>query len=92
MLDRNKFIFNRELLSDVKFVVPVSNGNRLVIPAHKFILAISNPVFCAMFYGPMAETKNSIDLSHYEYESMLELLRFLYCEEVNLSGSNVLQV
>ena len=74
MLDRNKFIFNRELLSDVKFVVPVSNGNRLVIPAHKFILAISNPVFCAMFYGPMAETKNSIDLSHYEYESMLEIL------------------
>ena len=35
-----------------------------------------------MFYGPMAETKNSIDLPDYEYESLLELLRFLYYEEV----------
>ncbi|CAH3163721.1 unnamed protein product, partial [Pocillopora meandrina] len=60
----------------------MSNGKRLVIPAQKFILAISNPVLCAMFYGPVAETKNSIDLSHYEYESLLELLRFLYYEEV----------
>ena len=39
-------------------------------------------MFCAVFYGPMAETKNSIDLSHYEYGSLLELLRFLYYEEV----------
>ena len=70
------------MLSDVKFVVPASNGKRLVIPAHKFILAVSSPVFCAVFYGPMAETKNSIDLSYYEYESLLELLRFLYYEEV----------
>ena len=92
VLDRNKFIFSRELLSDVKFVVPASNGKRLVIPAHKFILAISSPVFCAMFYGPMAETKNSIDLPDYEYESLLELLRFLYYDKVNLSGSNVMQV
>ena len=69
------------MLSDVKFVVPASNGKKLVIPAHKFILAISSPVFCAVFYGPMAETKNSIDL-YYEYESLLELLRFLYYEEV----------
>ena len=45
-----------------------------------------------MFYGPMAETKNSIDLPDYEYESLLELLRFLYYDKVNLSGSNVMQV
>lgn len=92
VLDRTKFIFNTELLSDLRFVVPASSGPRRVIPAHKFILAISSPVFYAMFYGPMAETRSSIELPDFEYESLLELLRFLYHDEVNLSESNVLQV
>ena len=45
ILERTTFIFNNELLSDVKFVVPVSTGvseNKKVIPAHKFVLAISS--------------------------------------------------
>ena len=33
-----------------------------VILAHKFVLAISSPVFFAMFYGQMMETKDSIEL------------------------------
>ena len=63
-----------------------------MIPAHKFVLAISSPVFFAMFYGQMAETKNSIELPNCEYESLLELFRFMYTDEANLSGSNVMQV
>ena len=50
--ERTTFIFNNELLSDVKFVVPVSTSeseSNKVIPAHKFVLAISSPVFYAMF-------------------------------------------
>ena len=93
--ERITFLFNDELLSDVKFVVPVSTGeseSKKVIPAHKFVLAISSPVFFAMFYGQMAETKDSIELPDCEYESLLELFRFLYSDEVNLSGSNVMQV
>ena len=61
--ERTRFIFNNELLSDVKFIVPVSNsesGSRKMIQAHKFVLAIGSPVFYAMFFGEMAETKNSI--------------------------------
>ena len=63
--DRTTFIFNTELLSDVKFVVPTSSDeseSKKVIPAHKFVLAISSPVFYAMFYGQMAETKESIEV------------------------------
>ena len=45
-----------------------------------------------MFYGQMAETKDSIELPDCEYESLLELFRFLYSDNVNLSGSNVMQV
>ena len=93
--ERTKFIFNNELLSDVKFVVPVSNsesGSRKMIPAHKFVLAISSPVFYAMFYGQIAETTDSVELPDCEYESLLELFRYLYSDQVNLTGSNVMHV
>ena len=95
LVDRTTSIFNSKLLSDVKFIVPVSTAeseSKKVIPAHKFVLAISSPVFFAMFYGQMAETKDSIDLPDCEYESLLELFRFLYSDKVNLSESNVMQV
>ena len=91
IVERTTFIFNNELLSDVKFVLPVSTGKK-VIPAHKFVLAISSPVFYAMFYGQMAETTDSIELPDCDYESLLELFRFMYTDEANLSGSNVMQV
>ena len=75
VLERTTFIFDNELLSDVKFVVPVSTGEReskKVIPAHNFVLAISCPVFYAMFYSQMAETTDSIELSDCDYKSLLE--------------------
>ena len=93
--ERTTFIFNTEVLSDVKFVVPASSDeseSRKVIPAHKFVLAISSPVFFAMFYGQMAETTDSIELPDCEYDSLLEMFRYLYSDKVNLSGSNVIQV
>ena len=95
---RTKFIFNNELLSDVKFLAPASNiesesrKSQKSIPAHKFVLAISSPVFYAMFYGEMAETASTIELPDCDYESLLELFRYLYSDEVNLTGSNVMQV
>ena len=95
IVERTAFIFNNEMLSDVKFVVPVSSGeseSTKVIPAHKFVLAIGSPVFFAMFYGQMAETKDSIELPDCDYDSLLEFFRFLYCDEVTLSDSNVMQV
>ena len=96
--ERTKFIFNNELLSDVKFVAPALNiesegrKSQKSIPAHKFVLAISSPVFYAMFYGEMAETASTIELPDCDYESLLELFRYLYSDEVNLTGSNVMQV
>ena len=96
LVERTAFIFNNELLSDVKFVVPFSPSEielrTKVIPAHKFVLAVSSPVFFAMFYGQMAETKDSIELPDCDYESLLELFRFLYSDKVNLRESNVMQV
>ena len=96
--ERTKFIFNSEFLSDFKFVVPASlnesesRKSQKSIPAHKFILAISSPVFYAMFYGEMAETAGTVQLPDCDYESLLELFRYLYSDDVKLSGSNVMQV
>ena len=56
------------------------------------MLAISSPLFFTMFYGQMAETKDSVELPDCNYESLLELFRFLYTDRVNLTGSNVMQV
>ena len=88
-------MFNNELFSDVKFVARGTNGeseSKQVIPAHKFVLSISSPVFEAMFNGDLAETTDSIELPDCEYESLLELFRYMYSDEVNLSGSNLMGV
>ena len=95
--ERCKFMFNNELLSDVKFQVvgrDAEGGSKSMkkIPAHKFLLAISSPVFYAMFYGELADNKDSIDSSDCDHESLLELFRFVYSDEVNLNADNVMQV
>ena len=91
---RMKYIFNTALLSDVKFIVPVSNGESesKVISAHKLVLATGSPVFFAMFYGQMADARDSIELPDCEYEGLLEVFRFIYSDEVELTGSNVMNV
>ena len=93
--ERTKFMLNNDLFSDVKFVVRQSDGeseSKQVISAHKFVLSIGSPVFEAMFYGELAETRDSIELPDCEYESLLELFRYMYSDEVNLSGNNVMAV
>ena len=100
--ERSKFIFNNDLFSDVKFVIGKndsesgenSQGKRRkqVIPAHKLVLSIGSPVFEAMFYGKLAETSDSIELPDCDYDSLLEFFRYIYSDEVNLKGSNVLGV
>ena len=93
--ERTKVVFNNDHFSDVKFVVRKMDGeseSKQVIPAHKFVLSVSSPVFEAMFYGELAETRDSIELPDCEYESLLELFRYMYSDEVNLSGSNVMGV
>ena len=88
-------MFNNDRLSDVKFVLRKNideSESKQVIPAHKFVLSIGSPVFEAMFYGDLAETTDSIELPDCDYESLLELFRYMYSDEVNLSGSNVMGV
>lgn len=97
--DRTTHIFNQDILSDVKFLVPVSNRAeseskrvQVMIPAHKFVLALASPVFFAMFYGQLVDPTDTIELPDCDFESLLELFRYLYTDNVNLNGNNVMQV
>ena len=67
-------------------------GCEQVIPAHKFVLSIGSPVFEAMFYGELAEKRDSIELPDCDYGSLFEFFRYMYSDEVNLSGNNVMAV
>ena len=70
-------MLNNDRFSDLKFVVRKADCDcrrTQVIPAHKFVLAIGSPVFEAMFYGELAESRDTIELPDCDYESMLELL------------------
>lgn len=95
--DRCSFLFNNELLSDIKFTVPVpgeseSKKSKHEIFAHKFLLSISSPVFYTMFYGAMPETRETVELPDCNYEVLVEFLRYIYCDEITLSESNVCEV
>lgn len=90
--ERVEFLLNNSLMSDVSFVVRNASGVEESIAAHKFVLAVSSPVFYAMFYGELAESKNKIVLPDCDSESFLEFLRFLYSDKVQLSGRCVMQV
>ena len=49
-------------------------------------------MFYAMFYGEMAETAGTVQLPDCDYESLLEMFRYFYSDDVKLSGSSVMQV
>lgn len=73
--ERFAFLFNNELLSDVRFIVGKSRQAQR-IPAHKFVLAAGSAVFDAMFNGGMATTSTEIELPDVEPAAFLALLRY----------------
>lgn len=73
--ERFAFLFNNELLSDVRFVVGKGRQAQR-IPAHRFVLAAGSAVFDAMFNGGMATTSAEIELPDVEPAAFLSLLRY----------------
>ena len=79
VLERNQHMFNNPVMSDIKFAFP----NKQTIPAHKYVLAISSPVFFAMFYGDLAEKRETVDITDCDPEVFLQFLRYLYYDDTN---------
>jgi len=89
--ERLCFVFNNELLCDVRFLV--GSGSRAQhFSSHKFILSVGSAVFDAMFNGPMAvNTTAEIELPDVEPAAFMSMLRFLYTDEVRLGPDMVMQ-
>ena len=93
--ERIKHMYGNPLMADVYFTVADGQGSssrKVNIPCHKFILAVSSPVFYKMFYGDLKEPCDCIDLPDCDSEGFLAFLRFIYCDEVKLTGDCVIQV
>lgn len=87
--DRNAFMFNNRIMSDVTFVV---NGNSW-IPAHKYILAISSPVFFALFSGERQEKEAEIiKVPDCKEITFLQFLHYFYTDEVEITHETVHEI
>ncbi|XP_061652172.1 BTB/POZ domain-containing protein 6-B-like [Phyllopteryx taeniolatus] len=87
--ERNALMFNNELMADVHFVVGPPGGWQKV-PAHKYVLAVGSSVFCAMFYGDLAEEEADIHIPDVEPAAFLILLKYMYSDEIELEADTVL--
>nr|CAH7725200.1 unnamed protein product [Callosobruchus chinensis] len=87
--ERNAAMFNNDLMADIRFLVGTPGSTQL-IPAHKYVLATGSSVFYAMFYGGLAECKEEIEVPDVEPSAFLTLLKYLYCDEIQLEADTVL--
>ncbi|KAG1701657.1 BTB/POZ domain-containing protein 2 [Nymphon striatum] len=87
--DRISYLFNKELLSNITFIVG-KGSQQQQIPAHKFVLSVGSPVFDALFNGPMATENTEIELPDVEPTAFLSLLCFLYSDVVKIGPDSVM--
>ena len=89
VLQRNAYMFDTELMSDVSFTCGESSR---IFHAHKYVLATSSAVFFAMFYGNLAEKESPICIPDAEEERFEEFLRFLYTDACKITAENAIGV
>ena len=89
LTERNAYMFNNELMSDVSFTCDESSR---IFHAHKYVLATSSAVFFAMFHGDLAQKGSTIRISDTDEKSFEEFLRFLYTDECKITAGNPIGV
>lgn len=71
-------------MADVHFVVGPPGGTQR-LPGHKYVLAVGSSVFRAMFYGELVEDKYEIRIPDVEPAAFLAMLKYIYCDEIDLA-------
>ncbi|XP_045604998.1 BTB/POZ domain-containing protein 3-like [Procambarus clarkii] len=72
--------------ADCTFIVGNEN-NQKTLRGHRLILAMSSPVFEAMFYGGMAEKKDKpVEILDVQPEAFRALLQYIYSDEITLKS------
>ena len=89
VLQRNAYMFDNKLMSDVSFTCGESHR---LFHAHKYVLATSSAVFYAMFFGDLAQNESSIRILDAEVQDFEEFLRFLYTDDCKVTAENATSV
>lgn len=83
-------MYLQEVTADVRFIFN-QDGEELVLPAHKAMLASESSVFHSMFYGILQEEGNVV-ITDCRFESFKEFLQFFYLASVTLTMENIDEV
>ena len=81
VLDRNSYLLENEIATDVCFELCSTDGSTTLVRAHKLMLISASPVFEAMFCGQMAGARHDCDnikIPDIDAEIFREMLRFSY--------------
>ena len=70
-----------EVSRDVFFDVRGEDGKSSKIGAHKVLLAGISPVFKKMFYGPMKETREEIEVNETSPETFSTMINYIYARD-----------
>ncbi|XP_044752164.1 BTB/POZ domain-containing protein 6-like [Coccinella septempunctata] len=82
--ERGQHLLETGMWSDCRFIVG-TEPNQQVLEGHKLFLAMSSPVFEAMFYGGMAE-KDPIAILDVQPDAFRALLEYVYTDTINLTS------
>lgn len=82
---RGQYILETGQWSDCKFIVG-QEPHQQILEGHKLLLAMSSPVFDAMFFGGMAEKNDPIPIRDVQPEAFKALLEYIYTDNIDLGS------
>lgn len=82
---RGQYLLESGQWSDCKFIVG-QEPQQQILEGHKLFLAMSSPVFEAMFYGSMAEKSDPIPIRDVQPEAFKTLLEYIYTDHIDLES------
>ncbi|KAL0113023.1 hypothetical protein PUN28_012334 [Cardiocondyla obscurior] len=83
--ERGQHLLETGLWSDCNFIVG-QEPQQQILKGHKLFLAMSSPVFEAMFFGGMAEKNDPIPIRDVQPEAFKALLEYIYTDKVELGS------
>ncbi|XP_066603872.1 BTB/POZ domain-containing protein 6 [Prorops nasuta] len=81
--ERGQHLLETGQWADCRFIVG-QEPQQLILNGHKLFLAMSSPVFEAMFYGGMAEKNDPIPIRDVQPDAFKALLQYIYTDNVEL--------
>ena len=78
VVECNRYMLENHIETDIEFVLQTGSGRNVSLPAHKYVLMSRNPVFFAMFSGPMAESGKAVNISDVSPSAFRQMLRWVF--------------